>query len=152
MPGSLTTTSVPISTSAHTAHFAGKTGHRSTRCFVSTGGWELRSSSPCRIRWMTRSHGMRVAGCFIGNPSKGRTARQRCDTSSLCRQNNRMKETFNIKKIKEDIYLITEPYFRENANLYVIVGNDRDLVIDAGLGVCDVREFLLQKGFKPDLF
>jgi len=95
---------------------------------------------------------MRVAGCFIGNPSKGRTARQRCDTSSLCRQNNRMKETFNIKKIKEDIYLITEPYFREHANLYVIVGNDRDLVIDAGLGVCDVREFLLQKGFKPDLF
>jgi glyoxylase-like metal-dependent hydrolase (beta-lactamase superfamily II) len=63
-----------------------------------------------------------------------------------------MKETFNIKKINKDIYLITEPYFREHANLYLIVGNDRDLLVDAGLGVCDVREFLLQKGFKPDLF
>lgn len=58
-------------------------------------------------------------------------------------------EPFTIQQVKEDIYLITEPYFYEHANLYLIKGTKYDLLVDCGIGAADLREFLLARGFRP---
>lgn len=60
-----------------------------------------------------------------------------------------MANAFKIEKITSDIYLITEPYFREHANLFVMQGSPFDLLVDAGLGLCDLNKFLLSQGFSP---
>ena len=39
-------------------------------------------------------------------------------------------EPFTIQQVKEDIYLITEPYFYEHANLYLIKGTKYDLLVE----------------------
>ena len=59
---------------------------------------------------------------------------------------------FKIQKIRSDIYLVTEPYFYEHANLYLVKGKGYDLLIDCGLGIFNVKEFLQKKGFRPKVF
>lgn len=60
-----------------------------------------------------------------------------------------MSSWFTIKKIADDIFCITEPYFCEHANSYLIRGTPYDLLVDCGLGVSDIKAFLSQRGFKP---
>jgi len=60
-----------------------------------------------------------------------------------------MKEYFHIEKIRDRIHVITEPYFYEHANLYLIEGDDHDLLVDVGLGLSDIKSFLQAKGFNP---
>ena len=60
-----------------------------------------------------------------------------------------MENPFKIQKVAHDIYLITEPYFREHANLFLIQGVSGDLLVDAGLGLHDVKKFLTSRGFFP---
>lgn len=62
-----------------------------------------------------------------------------------------MKNYFKIKKILEDIHLVTEPHFLEHANLFLIEGSTRDLLVDSGFGLTNVKEFLSKKGFHPKL-
>lgn len=57
-----------------------------------------------------------------------------------------MHTCFKIEKLQTDIYRITEPYFREHANLFLIKGSSFDLLIDAGLGLCDIKRFLTARG------
>ncbi len=59
---------------------------------------------------------------------------------------------FKIEKISKDIYRITEPYFKEHANIFVFTGVDFDLVVDSGLGIENLKSFLIKKGFKPKVF
>lgn len=54
---------------------------------------------------------------------------------------------FKIEKIKENIYKISEPYFYEYANIFVFKGKFFDLVIDCGVGVENLKRFLLNNGF-----
>ncbi|HEV3245433.1 MAG TPA: MBL fold metallo-hydrolase [Candidatus Paceibacterota bacterium] len=63
-----------------------------------------------------------------------------------------MKDPFIIEEILPDIYRITESFFSEHANLYLIKGRSEDLLIDAGLGAHDIKQFLKEKGFTPRLF
>lgn len=59
-----------------------------------------------------------------------------------------MKIQFKIKKINKYIYIIQEPWFKEHANFYLFGDKKTSLLIDAGLGFFNVKEFLEKKGFK----
>ncbi len=52
---------------------------------------------------------------------------------------------FKIDKIKENIYKISEPYFKEHANIFIVKGKKFDLVVDSGMGLENLKEFLLKK-------
>ena len=54
---------------------------------------------------------------------------------------------FSAKQIKENLFLITEPFFFEGnrCNIWLIKGDHTDLLIDCGLGVCNLRTFLEER-------
>lgn len=58
---------------------------------------------------------------------------------------------FLTQKISEDLYLITEPhyYWFNRANLWLIKGRDRDLLVDTGLGVVSLRHHIARLIDKP---
>lgn len=62
-----------------------------------------------------------------------------------------MNDCFRIEKVQTGIYLITEPYFLEHANIFLIKGSPFDLLIDAGLGLCNLKRFLIARGFSPKI-
>ena len=59
-----------------------------------------------------------------------------------------MKTQFKITKIDKDIYKIQETWFKEHANFYLFGNKKKSLLIDAGLGFFNIKEFLEKKGFK----
>ncbi|MBI2623463.1 MAG: MBL fold metallo-hydrolase [Candidatus Liptonbacteria bacterium] len=59
---------------------------------------------------------------------------------------------FKIQKVSKEIYKVTEPYFLEYANIFVFCGKSFDLVVDGGIGLEDIKSFLVSKGFNPRLF
>lgn len=59
-----------------------------------------------------------------------------------------MEKKFKIEKINNNIYKIQETWFKEHANLYLFSGKNSSLLIDAGLGVFDIKKFLEKEGFK----
>ena len=59
-----------------------------------------------------------------------------------------MKTQFKITKIDNSIYKIQETWFKEHANLYLFKGKESCLLIDAGIGLFNIKEFLEKKGFK----
>ncbi len=67
------------------------------------------------------------------------TAKQVCD------------RWFATQRIEEGLYLITEPhyYWYNRANLWLIKGRDRDLLIDTGLGVASLRHHISALIDKP---
>jgi glyoxylase-like metal-dependent hydrolase (beta-lactamase superfamily II) len=58
---------------------------------------------------------------------------------------------FLTQRLQDDLYLITEPhyYWWNRANLWLIKGHDRDLLIDTGLGVASLRQHLAALLDKP---
>lgn len=58
---------------------------------------------------------------------------------------------FSTERISDNLYLITEPhyYWWNRANLWLIKGRDRDLLIDTGLGVSSLRQYLASLIDKP---
>lgn len=59
-----------------------------------------------------------------------------------------MIKKFSIKKINNNVYQIEEPWFKEHANLYLFKGSKFNLLIDCGLGLFNIKEFLNKEGFK----
>ena len=59
-----------------------------------------------------------------------------------------MFEQFSIEEVDSNIYLIKEPWFVEHANAYLFKGNNSCLLFDCGIGIFDMKEFLLKRGFK----
>ena len=51
---------------------------------------------------------------------------------------------FNTKEIEPGIYLTTEDYYYagNRSNIWLIRGTKRDILIDTGLGVCNLRKHL----------
>lgn len=51
---------------------------------------------------------------------------------------------FTIAEVGQGIFLINEPYYRPDyrCNIYLVKGSKRDIVIDTGLGLGDLRAFL----------
>ena len=58
---------------------------------------------------------------------------------------------FSTQRIREDLYLITEPhyYWYNRANLWLIKGETQDLLIDTGLGVSSLRQYIASLIDKP---
>jgi glyoxylase-like metal-dependent hydrolase (beta-lactamase superfamily II) len=58
---------------------------------------------------------------------------------------------FVTQQINDGLYLITEPHYHwyNRANLWLIKGRDRDLLIDTGLGVASLREHIAGLIDKP---
>ena len=64
---------------------------------------------------------------------------------------------FVTRKISEDLYCINEAHYWEwnRANLWLIKGEKQDLLIDTGLGVASLRQYiagLIDKPHSRDLF
>lgn len=51
---------------------------------------------------------------------------------------------FNTREIEADIYLTTEDYYYagNRSNIWLIRGTNRDVLIDTGLGVCNLKKHL----------
>jgi glyoxylase-like metal-dependent hydrolase (beta-lactamase superfamily II) len=61
------------------------------------------------------------------------------------------KSWFYTQRIRDDLYLITEPhyYWYNRANLWLIKGQTQDLLIDTGLGVSSLRQYIASLIDKP---
>ena len=59
-------------------------------------------------------------------------------------ENNANNSWFSVRKIQDNLFLITEPFFYEGnrCNIWLVKGGRIDLIIDCGLGVCNLRKFL----------
>lgn len=51
-----------------------------------------------------------------------------------------MKDWFTIDSIDESTYIISEYQHWEETHCYLLIGSDRALLIDTGLGVCNIYE------------
>ncbi len=58
---------------------------------------------------------------------------------------------YRRERIRDDLYLITEPHYtwENRANLWLILGRDANLLIDAGLGVSSLKLHLADTLDKP---
>jgi len=57
-----------------------------------------------------------------------------------------MKQYYDITNIADGIYKIAERGYAEHANMFLFLGKDKDLLIDCGLGVVDIKKFLAEQG------
>lgn len=55
---------------------------------------------------------------------------------------------FKIEKITEKIYKVSEPYFSGCANIFIFKGTLFNLIVDSGLGMENIKDFLLENNFK----
>ena len=55
---------------------------------------------------------------------------------------------FDTKKIRDGLYLTKEQHFFEGnrANIWLLKGPKKDVIIDTGLGVCDLKSYLQSQG------
>ena len=55
---------------------------------------------------------------------------------------------FNTREIESNIYLTTEDYYYagNRSNIWLIRGTKRDIIIDCGLGVCNLKNHLQKIG------
>ena len=60
-----------------------------------------------------------------------------------------MKKWFTIDTIDEDTYCISEYRHWEETHCYLLVGEDRALLIDTGLGICNIYEEVRKLTDKP---
>lgn len=60
-----------------------------------------------------------------------------------------MKEWFTIDKIDNDTYVISEYRHWEETHCYLLNGTERSLLIDTGLGICDISEIVSRLTKKP---
>lgn len=58
--------------------------------------------------------------------------------------------TFTKKRLHKDVWLITEPWFAEHANLYVVRGSQKTILIDAGIGLENLSQWLNAQQVMPD--
>jgi glyoxylase-like metal-dependent hydrolase (beta-lactamase superfamily II) len=58
---------------------------------------------------------------------------------------------FTHDRIRDDLYLISEPHYHWNsrANLWLVRGRDADMLVDTGLGVSNLKLYLAQLLDKP---
>ena len=58
---------------------------------------------------------------------------------------------FSHERIRDDLYLITEPHYHwfNRANIWLVRGRDADMLVDTGLGVSSLKAYLAQLLDKP---
>lgn len=60
-----------------------------------------------------------------------------------------MSDWFTIDRIDADTYIISEYRHCEETHCYLLNGNKRSLLIDTGLGICDISEAVKKVTDKP---
>ena len=60
-----------------------------------------------------------------------------------------MKDWFTIEKVDEDTYIISEYRHWEETHCYLLNGTGRSLLIDTGLGICNISEIVRELTDKP---
>ena len=60
-----------------------------------------------------------------------------------------MKDWFTIDQVDENTYIISEYQHWEETHCYLLIGSDRALLIDTGLGVCNIYEQVQKLTDKP---
>lgn len=60
-----------------------------------------------------------------------------------------MKDWFTIDQVDESTYIISEYQHWEETHCYLLIGSDRALLIDTGLGICNIYEQVRKLTAKP---
>ena len=60
-----------------------------------------------------------------------------------------MKDWFTIDQVDEGTYIISEYRHWEETHCYLLIGNDRTLLIDTGLGICNISDQVKKLTDKP---
>ena len=60
-----------------------------------------------------------------------------------------MKDWFTIDKVDEDTYIISEYRHWEETHCYLLNGAERSLLIDTGLGICNISDVIRKLTNKP---
>ena len=60
-----------------------------------------------------------------------------------------MKDWFTIDQVDENTYIISEYQHWEETHGYLLIGSDRALLVDTGLGVCNIYEQVRKLTDKP---
>ena len=60
-----------------------------------------------------------------------------------------MKDWFTIDQVDESTYIISEYHHWEETHCYLLIGSERALLIDTGLGVCNIYEQVRRLTNKP---
>jgi len=60
-----------------------------------------------------------------------------------------MSDWFTIDRIDADTYIISEDRHWEETHCYLLNGNKRSLLIDTGLGICDISAEVKKLTDKP---
>lgn len=60
-----------------------------------------------------------------------------------------MDDWFTIDRIDEDTYAISEYRHREETHCYLLNGTERSLLIDTGLGICNISKVVSELTDKP---
>ena len=89
----------------------------------------------------TRSLGSRRRGTVTA--PRTRRARQGHDRVNEYRYST-LSDWFAIEQVGSGVFRISEPYYRAGyrCNIYLVRGTDRDLLIDTGLGLGNLQQFL----------
>lgn len=53
-----------------------------------------------------------------------------------------MNDWFTIDRIDEKTYIISEYRHWEETHCYLLIGNDHSLLIDTGLGICNIQDIV----------
>lgn len=61
-----------------------------------------------------------------------------------------MKDWFQVQMLDDTTYVISEHKHYENTNCYLLLGKQRALLIDSGLGVADIRKITDRSGCCAD--
>lgn len=62
------------------------------------------------------------------------------DTLKELEMQHEIEDWFTVEKIDEDTYAISEYKHREETHCYLLIGKDKALLIDTGLGVANMKE------------
>ena len=54
-------------------------------------------------------------------------------------------EWFTVEKVRNGLYKIREVFYENSCNIWLIKGPGKDIIIDPGLGVVSLRDFLVSK-------
>lgn len=60
-----------------------------------------------------------------------------------------MSDWFNAEEVADDVYRIREEPYRDTANMYLLVGDEKDVLIDTGTGLYDISLVVEELSDKP---
>ena len=68
-------------------------------------------------------------------------------------QRIRPKDWYSVRRLDDDVTAISEPHIQEfyRCNIWHVRGRDRDMLVDSGMGVVSLREWVPLDRMGPNL-